>query len=154
MSCAQPDMRKSARLPQHAPYTSAGKVWRCHRLQGLLLQIMRVRSVEEYEFHMCPNEDYAWDHIPRAVYAEHSQDTCPQCAAHRFLQDTLKPAKVRLPSSAGLVLSLTGQKAIMSQGSALHETLLHGHWPCTTWPVHSCTYAYVRRCTTTLGWQT
>ena len=58
--------------------------------------------MEEYKFHMCPNEGYAWDHIPRAAYAEHSQDTCPQCGARRF-SDTLKPVNVRLPSGAELV---------------------------------------------------
>ena len=68
---------------------------RCHSVKGLFLQIMRVRSVDDFEYHMCPNEDHAWDHIPRDAYAEHSQDTCPECGACRFLQDTLKPAKVR-----------------------------------------------------------
>lgn len=36
------------------------------------LQVVEVRSVDEFEYHMCPNEDYAWDHIPRTAYAEHS----------------------------------------------------------------------------------
>ena len=70
------------------------------------MQIMRVRSVDEFEYHMCPNEDHAWDHIPRAAYAEHSQDTCPQCGAHRFLQDTLRPAKVRETFNAELAQAM------------------------------------------------
>lgn len=66
---------------------------------------MGVKSVEDYEFHMCSNEDYAWEHITRAAYAEHSQDVCPECGAFRFLHDMLKSAKVRTPSSAELILS-------------------------------------------------
>ena len=86
-----------------------------HLVKGLLLQVMRVRSVDEFEYHMCPNEDHAWDHIPRAAYAEHSQDTCPECGACRFLQDTLKPVKVREGYAGHLVWSLHRQWQGVSQ---------------------------------------
>ena len=58
--------------------------------------------MDEFEFHMCPNKDYAWGHIPRTAYAEHSQDTCPESGACRFLPGTLRPAKVR-PRFAELI---------------------------------------------------
>ena len=91
---------------------------------------------------MCPNEDYAWDHIPKTAYAEHSQDTCPECGASRFLQDTMKPAKVRQPHGTGRCCERCICRARRAQQILLESTNLHETW------LHTCRLApaWANRC--------
>ena len=98
------------------------------------LQVLGVRSVEELEYHMWPKGDYAWDHIPRTAYAEHSHDACPECGASRLLQDTLKPVKVRLLNGAKHALAVAGLHCpARGVQHILLRALLYTEHGCATW---------------------
>ncbi|KAK9906510.1 hypothetical protein WJX75_003063 [Coccomyxa subellipsoidea] len=60
----------------------------------LMRKVMDVRSVDDYEYHVCVCDGYAWDHLPRSEWDAHADDTCPlpTCRQPRF-------KKVKLLSS-------------------------------------------------------
>lgn len=50
----------------------------------LIRKIMDVKDISDYEHHVCVNDDWVWNHLPRKDWKLHANDTCPHCNAKRF----------------------------------------------------------------------
>lgn len=65
----------------------------------LMEKVAGSMSVTDVSYHVCINDCFYWEFLPKTHWQEHAQDACPVCQQPRFkqsreLQTSLQPQKV------------------------------------------------------------